>query len=153
MKRWRRRKTIRREECPRSDPKIRGPLIITRLLSGGPKKTPVGLGIVLIFSLAVFVTGSPGWRSRPGCRFLWKMMCGLDWKKAKGCLILPSASPPPNLAESPVLQPNFNPAMFEMDRDLISFKVDTPVPSPDARVFKGILFRIIPFSASSDIDS
>lgn len=52
-----------------------------------------------------------------------------------------------------VVGPEFNLAMFEMDRDLKGFKIDSPVPHPDARVFKGILFCIITFATASNIDS
>ena len=52
-----------------------------------------------------------------------------------------------------VVGPEFDPAMFEMGRDLKGFKVDSPVPHPDARVFKEILFRIITFPTGSNIDS
>ena len=44
-----------------------------------------------------------------------------------------------------VVGPEFNPAIFKMDRDLIGFKVDSPVPSSNPRVYKGILVRIVPF--------
>jgi hypothetical protein len=54
---------------------------------------------------------------------------------------------------SGVVGPEFNLAMFEMDRDLKGFKIDSPVPHPDARVFKGILFCIITFATASNIDS
>jgi hypothetical protein len=52
-----------------------------------------------------------------------------------------------------VVGPEFNPAMFKMDRDLKGFKMESPVPHPDACVFKEILFRIITFSTGSNIDS
>ena len=42
--------------------------------------------------------------------------------------------------------------MFKVARDLIGFKVDSPVPNPDTRVFEEILFRIIPFSTGIDIE-
>jgi hypothetical protein len=52
-----------------------------------------------------------------------------------------------------VVGPEFNPSTFKMDRDLKGFKINSPAPRRDARVFKEILFRIITFPSGSNIDS